>query len=270
MAVTYSASDAHAGEGMSAGLARGLVVLHDGDDITGEGMGIGAVAARTGGFTYFGVPTCTRIVGRRVAKHFRIDRRLVWTLWGRPSMLLTRLGARSTGAFMSRPLLQRTLMHVRILAFVKRLLGLGIALEQVPPVASARVLYAIDGRGVRVAARLAASSHATTVFYVMNELSADAFGAAVKAGRRVRVPSSWEPLDPAGDSPSFCCEARALRFTFGGAQATPGVPVRSFWGREHAPGINWAGFELELEVSGQPRDVKVRYDVAVLETEARR
>ena len=39
--------DSFRGEGMSAGLARGIIASHGGADVTGEGMGVGAVAMRS-------------------------------------------------------------------------------------------------------------------------------------------------------------------------------------------------------------------------------
>lgn len=268
-AVTYAAGDRDRGQGMSAGLARGLLALHGADDITGEGLGLGAIAVRHGPFTYFGELTQSRRAGRSVTKHFRINRRLLWTVWGRPSPFVTKLGARSTKVYMSTPLLQKTLMHVRVLALVKRILGLGTTIEAAPQVAAARCDYQIGRRGVAVTCRLTTAKRTPVTCYVMNELSADTFQSAVQAGRKVRPPSGWEPLDQGGDALWLASDARNLRFTVQGARVTPAVPVRSFWGREKAHRISWAGFEIELELGNDLRAVTLSYEVALREPEGR-
>lgn len=81
----------HRGQGMSVGLYRGLVALHNTQNITGEGLGLGAIAARVGDFTYFGESTCTHKSWRTITKQFQLNRKLPWTVWGRTSPLLTRL-----------------------------------------------------------------------------------------------------------------------------------------------------------------------------------
>jgi hypothetical protein len=164
---------------------------------------------------------------------------------------------------MSTPLLQRTVMHVRVLSLIKRIMGFGIVFERVAPVAEARCDYAIDRGSVGVTCHVVARASEPIVLYVMNELSADVFGVATMAGRRVGLPSGWEPLSQDDEAPWFCCNDKAVRFTVRGLNATPTLTVRSFWGREKAPGISWAGFEYEFELSSKLSDVTLRYDVAV-------
>jgi hypothetical protein len=53
MPVRFYSDDNYLGEGVSKGLARGLIASYNGDNITREGMGICAVALRKNGYTYF-------------------------------------------------------------------------------------------------------------------------------------------------------------------------------------------------------------------------
>ncbi|MGE5404445.1 MAG: hypothetical protein ACM3PP_05855, partial [Candidatus Saccharibacteria bacterium] len=49
----FCLDDRYKGEGVSQGFARGVQVLLNGENLTQEGMGLGAVALRSGGLTYF-------------------------------------------------------------------------------------------------------------------------------------------------------------------------------------------------------------------------
>lgn len=49
----YDLTDQYKGFGISQGLDRGLLVYHGDTLLVEEGMGIGACAFQTGGFTYF-------------------------------------------------------------------------------------------------------------------------------------------------------------------------------------------------------------------------
>ena len=66
------------GEGISRGLARGLLVYYADQNLTGEGMGIGSIAFRNPECTYFS-RSWTHASGAGVHKRtFSLDTRMRW------------------------------------------------------------------------------------------------------------------------------------------------------------------------------------------------
>jgi hypothetical protein len=53
MGIVFSSENKYKGAGISEGPSRGLVAHYNETDITSYGMGIGALALRTNGFTFF-------------------------------------------------------------------------------------------------------------------------------------------------------------------------------------------------------------------------
>jgi len=107
-ALTFLADDRYVGEGVSLGLARGLLGCYRGRNITQEGMGLGAVALRLGPFTYFAGTCETRTLAEgQFTKTFSLDRRLMWSLGKRSSVTLTRAlaqaAARRAGGHYAHP-----------------------------------------------------------------------------------------------------------------------------------------------------------------------
>jgi hypothetical protein len=87
--VTFHADD-YIGEGASRGLSRGILVFTGGKNLTGEGMGIGSIAFRKGGCTYFPSTCLTRSSDNTITeKVFFVDTWRKWARKGRPSRYLT-------------------------------------------------------------------------------------------------------------------------------------------------------------------------------------
>src|SRR5512138_3193571 len=98
--VTFSPGEEYTGEGISEGLPRGLLVFLDGTNITGEGMGIGAVAVKDPGFSYFATGCTTEIIRPDIVeKTFLVDRRLLWGRGNSSSVRLTWLVERILDAY---------------------------------------------------------------------------------------------------------------------------------------------------------------------------
>ncbi|MDJ0274404.1 MAG: hypothetical protein QXP81_03600 [Nitrososphaerota archaeon] len=56
-----------------SGVARGLGLIHDGRDLTGEGMGIGGVVLRLGGVTYFPLTTRDSLSDDGASRTFELN-----------------------------------------------------------------------------------------------------------------------------------------------------------------------------------------------------
>ena len=61
--VSFAVDDRYSGSGVSAGIPRGLLVHRGEVDLTQEGLGLGTVALRKFGLTYFPSTSTTDIEG---------------------------------------------------------------------------------------------------------------------------------------------------------------------------------------------------------------
>jgi hypothetical protein len=247
------------GSGASSGLARGLVAEYAGRDITGEGMGIGAVALRTGGFTYFAEMASIRTSGNRVVKRFLLNRRMLWTFMGRPSVVLTRMSELSTSLYMSGGFMQKTLMNLKLIVRLKKLARIGTRFERTRPVASAVCEYTLGRSAVSVKCRIRRESKSPAKLYLMNEFSADFFQAAVMDERPLRTPSGWERLGRR--VPMFVSPETGAGFTVSLPEISGAGRTGIYWGRERAGDVNWAGFEYEADL-GTGQVMTIAYEVA--------
>ena len=91
------------GEGISRGLARGLLVYYADQNLTGEGMGIGSIAFRNPDCTYFSRSWTDSSEAGVYKRTFTLDTRMRWSIHGRPSDLLTRLIEYGISAYMQLP-----------------------------------------------------------------------------------------------------------------------------------------------------------------------
>jgi hypothetical protein len=266
MNINIFSDDSFPGEGVSIGLARGLVARHEGMDITGEGMGIGAVAIRTGGFTYFAENTNTKKAGHRIVKHFLINKRLLWTFMGKPSAMLTKFGDKSTSLYMSGSLFQKTIMNLKLIVFIKKILGLGICFEHVNPVATATCEYTIKNTGVSVKCSVKTIRDEPAKFYLMNEFSADFFHSAVRNKKIAAAPSGWKKIDTLKEFPWFYNPEKNIGFTVNAPEVSGNIPVDLYWGMEKADGISWAGFEYEANIKGiESKGLSMNYELVLSE-----
>ena len=87
----FDMSQDYQGTGVSQGLDRGLLVYKNDILLLEEGMGLGACALQTEGYTYF---TSIKSI-KRAKNSFKvectIDKKLVWKIFGIKSKLLTRI-----------------------------------------------------------------------------------------------------------------------------------------------------------------------------------
>ena len=88
----FDLSTNYKGEGISKGLERGVLVFFDGKNVVQEGMGLGTVALRTRNLTYFSRSgKLKRISENEYVKEFYIDTIMMWKLFNKHSMFLTKI-----------------------------------------------------------------------------------------------------------------------------------------------------------------------------------
>jgi hypothetical protein len=100
----------YSGEGISRGLARGLLVYFGDQNITGEGMGIGSIALKDQEYTYFSRSWTDSKEDGVLRRTFTLDTRMRWSIRGRPSSVLSRWIENGISAYMQLPRLQGILM----------------------------------------------------------------------------------------------------------------------------------------------------------------
>jgi hypothetical protein len=137
--VELVSDDSYQGDGISTGLSRGILVTVNGQNIVGEGVGLGNIAARNGGYSYFSrqVTTKTPDPGT-VEKRFLIETRMAWAYKGRVSYPLTRCLEFIADCYMAMPFLQ---FLVVLESPLKSWMSFTPVLELVNPVVTAQFTY---------------------------------------------------------------------------------------------------------------------------------
>ena len=250
-ALTFLADDRYVGEGVSLGLARGLLGCYRGRNITQEGMGLGTVALRLGPFTYFAGTCETRTLAEgQFTKTFSLDRRLMWSLGKRSSVTLTRLFESTADWYMRWPRLQHAVLEVTTL--IRRTLGLKQCFQPVDAVASGSFSYQVQGRRLTVHGRVDSLLGCLGKVFIMNELGADFFPRGLKGGTQIPPPSGWQVLPATMPTPALYNDREGVGLLLGDCATAGNVPFRIFWGRERTADLCWAGFELELNCAPVP------------------
>jgi hypothetical protein len=239
--IEFSPGQDYLGEGISRGLARGILVSADGRNITGEGMGIGAVALKDRSFSYFSL-NCNTVVHAPdlVEKIFFIDSRMIWRRGGSPSVSLTWCLERMSDVYMRSLGLQ---ILLRSGSHTKRFLGLNPVFEPIPSMAEAQFTYRIAGSQIDVSCTIRPLSRRLPSVFILSELAADSFTHAFSQGKAMKPPSGWARHEPGND---LYDPVHRLRFTFSPQSLGRSVPSTVWWGREHTKNLRWAGYSIEF------------------------
>jgi hypothetical protein len=239
--IEFSPGQDYLGEGISRGLARGILVLADGRNITGEGMGIGAVALKDRSFSYFSL-NCNTVLHAPdlVEKTFFIDSRMIWRRGGSPSVPLTWCMERVNDVYMRFPGLQ---ILLRPGSHTKRFLGLNPVFESIPPLAEAQFTYCSTGDHIDVFCTIRPLARRLPSVFILSELAADSFTHAFSQGKAMKPPSGWARYEPGND---LYDPINRLRFTFSPHSLGGSVPSTVWWGREHTKNLRWAGYSIEF------------------------
>ncbi len=251
----------YSGEGISLGLARGLLVFYGDCNLTGEGMGIGSIAVRDRHATYFSRSTEDSMdEGGVFRRTFTLDTRMRWSIRGRPSGLLTRGIESGISTYMRHPRIQALVMLP--VPLLRRLLGIHPLFETIPSPGSVTFSYRITGQQVTVGVQFDFPARSGMTVCVLNELSGAWFTAGWNGERPVSPPPGWEKVGPGQVPVSLVDPVHGVRFFMDPPSASPPRPLTVYKGREHAGDASWAGFCIELGPQDDLQELpEVRYCV---------
>ena len=242
--LSFINDDSLSGEGVSLGIPRGMMVRRDGSDLTQEGLGLGAIALRRRGITYFPTLSRTSIDGSQVSKQFTVDSALVFSSPVLPLSRLMPLYSLGTRAYMMLPRCQERLLGLRSRMF--SWLRVRPELRRTRVMAEAMFTYTPQHDSVTVRGTVRSLNGPLPKVFVMNELGADHFSSSVRDGRIGPPPTGWCRLPDELPSAALLDEKHGTTFFIDAVEASEGVGTRLFWGREKREDLCWAGFELEL------------------------
>lgn len=257
--VTFISDDSYLGEGISAGIPRGLTVHRGEIDLTQEGLGLGTIALRKNGLTYFPLSARTIIDGTLIIKEFTVDSVLLFGSSMRPLSKLMSLYGLGTRAYMMLPGGQERLLDLRSRLFSR--LRVRPELRRTSPMATAVFDYSLRTDSVVIRAMVHSLGGDLPDMLIMNELGADHFVASIRDGRTGPAPTGWCPLPADMPTPALLDEEHGTTFRIDRVSASDGIGTRLFWGREKGEGLRWAGFEIELRNLKGLEEMSVEYEV---------
>jgi hypothetical protein len=251
----------YSGEGISQGLARGLLVYYGDQNITGEGMGIGSIALRDQECTYFSRSWTDTKVDGVLIRTFTLDTRMRWSIRGKPSSVLTRWIESGISAYMQLPHLQGLLM-LPVLP-LRTLIGIHPLFETIPSRGKISFTYRVAANHVEVHVEIHELVGPQHTLYLLNELSAAWFTAGWEEKQLSPPPPGWEKVSLAHLPVSLVDPVHGIRFSLDKPSVNLPVPLTIFRGREHTGDLCWAGFCIELgpldTLKGLP---EVRYSIS--------
>jgi hypothetical protein len=246
------------GEGISRGLARGLLVYYGDCNLTGEGMGIGSIALRDHECTYFSRSWTDSTESGVLIRTFTLDTCMMWGIRGKPSNILTRWIECGISAYMQLPGFQRLFM-LPVLP-LRTLLGIHPFFETIPPRGEVTFMYSVTGQNVEIQVKSTIPVRPKDTLCLLNELSAAWFTAGWDGKRKVTPPPGWEKVGPDQMPVSLVDPVHGIRFFMDRPSVNPSVPYTIYRGREQSGDLCWAGFCLELgPLDGVQESLEARY-----------
>ncbi|HWQ44686.1 MAG TPA: hypothetical protein VN373_03340 [Methanosarcina barkeri] len=243
----FDISHHYKGTGVSQGLDRGLIVYSDDILLMEEGMGLGACAFQTDGYTHF---TSIKSI-KKAEDSFEvvgsIDKRLVWTVLGIKSGHLTRaLEYITTNIYMKQEKNQELLLQLGQL--LRMLFRVNACFDRIPPLGEVRLTYALSANEILVDLSCETAKKGCKLF-VLNELGGSIFDKGLINNELSAPPSGWRKIEGLCELYS---RAHSLAFTIRERHIPANVESKLYWGREQiSNNYCWAGFESELICSSR-------------------
>ena len=237
----FDMSQLYNGMGVSQGLERGLLVYWDDVLLLEEGMGIGACAFQTGGYTYFTSIKEINKTGDEIETICSIDRRLEIKILG----IRTRMATRAQEFIATNVYMKHKISQIPILflfVFSRKLFHVKSCFVKGPPLGEVRVAYGLEKSGVLV--DISCTLEKKGKFFVMNELGGGIFNKSIAGGKLSNPPLGWQKMEGPRELYS---SAQSLAFTMEERHVPDNVKSKLCWGREKLlNNCNWAGFESEI------------------------
>ncbi|MGZ5486457.1 MAG: hypothetical protein ACXWFB_11215, partial [Nitrososphaeraceae archaeon] len=244
--IIYYSDDSYLGEGISLGLARGILVKYKAMNITQEGLGIGNLALKMGLMTYF-ASTCDtiKLSETQFRKTFLIDSVMLWSINGKQSIFITGVIDLMAQCYMLLPGLQNKLLKMG--ASFRDLLKMTPQIIKIAPIAEACFNYSVKEDDLYVECKIKSLSGYFYKVFILNELGADYFQNGVKNGKIVAAPGGWNYITSSFDSTAFYNPNYNLSFLVKKINVLGSIPYKVLWGREKTKDLSWAGFEFEFD-----------------------
>lgn len=238
----FDMSHQYKGTGVSQGLDRGLLVYSDDVLLLEEGMGLGACAIQTDGYTYFMSIKSIKKSKNSFEVECEIDKKLVWKVLGIQSNLFTRmLEYMTTNLYMKYENKQKKLLKQGDV--LRKYFNVKACFVVVPSQGKVSITYEIGDNEIRVDLSCETAKMESKLF-VMNELGGSLFHKGMINRELAECPSGWQKIE--GPSELYC-PRHALAFTLVEISIPDNVQSTLYWGREFASNnFCWAGFESEI------------------------
>jgi hypothetical protein len=257
--LSFHNDDSHPGSGVSTGIPRGLLVRRDGIDLVQEGLGLGAVALKRRGITYFPQVSSSREGRGCVIKELTVDSAMVLESPYLPLARLMPAYGLGTKAYMSLPWGQERFLSLRSKFFAWFVVH--PAFRPVEALAKVMFVYRPEGDEVNIECTIRSLGGPLPTAFVMNELGAGHFDRSIIDGREGPAPTGWCGLPLTTPTPSLLDTRERTTFLIDQLSCPDESGPRLFWGREHRSDLNWAGFEVELSNPGGHANMKIEYTV---------
>jgi hypothetical protein len=244
--ITYYSDDSYLGEGISLGIARGILAKYKDKNIVQEGLGIGNLALKNGLMTYF-ASTCNtvQLSKTQFRKTFLVDCVLLWRINGKLSIFTTRVIDVLAQFYMHLPGLQNKLLKTG--TFFRNLFKLSPQIIKIASIAEACFNYFVEGDELHIECKIKSLAGYLSKVFILNELGADYFPNGVKGGKTVPSPTGWNYITPGSDSTAFYNPDYNLSFFVKKINVIDLIPYKLLWGREKTKDLSWAGFEFEFD-----------------------
>ena len=238
----FDISHEYKGIGISHGLDRGLLVYKDDVLLVEEGMGLGACAIQTDGFTHFTSIKSIEKANDSFDVLSLIDTRLEWQVLGIRSGYFTKLLEYfTTNIYMKNEKKQRE-MH-KFGGFLRKLFNVKACFVKVPIMGELRVKYEVGNNEIVVDLSCETEKTGSKLF-VMNELGGSIFDKGIINGKLVMSPSGWQKME---NNSELFSHSHSLAFKIVERNIPDNARSKLFWGREMIKdNYCWAGFESEI------------------------
>ncbi|MCL4417652.1 MAG: hypothetical protein M1308_03065 [Actinobacteria bacterium] len=244
--IIYYSDDSYLGEGMSLGIARGMLVKYKDMNIVQEGLGIGNLALKNGLMTYFASTGNTiQFSDTQFRKTFFVDSVLLWRINGKVSTFVTRIIDILAQCYMLLPGLQNNLLRTG--TSLRNLFKLTPQLIKIAPIAEACFNYSVEKDELYIECKIKSLAGYLSKVFILNELGADYFTNGIRNEEIVSTPTGWNYIKSKHDCPAFYNPEYNLSFLVKKINVNDSIPYKTLWGREKTRDLSWAGFEFELD-----------------------
>lgn len=241
--LTFFTDSSYNGFGLSEGLSRGVQVLYEGQSLTQEGMGIGAVALKRGGLTYFCRQSAPAPEG--LGYTCILDTVLLSEIMRTSSRLLSHLWHGGTALYRHLPQIQPLLLVWA--ASLRRWLRIKNRFEAVESQGTAAFSITEKGWGLDVRCTVRVPDKESKIC-IMNEMGADWFTGGWSGNTPREAPPPWQKLSAAAAFPSLYSERLGLLFSLKELKVSGSDSYTVFWGRERNEDLCWAGYTIEIDL----------------------